>query len=143
MPRSAKSLRERSREIDRGLGVYAERISRFLWPWRERWLWLVTGIVAVLDFSSTYILLDLSGKSNVYESGRIAIWALKIGGFPFLLSIDLIAAIGLSLAAFTARYLYNKHGLKDYGRAAFVFLLIPYIIVTIAAIVNNIILIFI
>ncbi len=134
---------DRFREIDRGLGRYAERISRFLWPWQERWLWLVVGLLAILDFASTYILLDLSGKDNVYESGRMAIWALKIGGFPFLLLVDLIAAVVLSLMAFIARYLYGKHGFKDYGRAAFVFCLIPYIVVTAAAIVNNTILLFI
>jgi hypothetical protein len=143
MFRSAKAIGNKAREIDRGLGQRVEGISRFLWPWRERWLWLVVGLLAILDFTGTYILLDLSGKNNVYESGRVAIWALKIGGFPFLLLVDLIAAIVLSLAAFLARYLYNKHGFKGYGRAAFIFILAPYIIVTAVAIVNNFVLLFI
>jgi hypothetical protein len=142
MFRSAKTMRERSREIDRGLGKYAERLSRFAWPWQERWLLLAVGLLAIFDFSSTYILLDLSGKNNAYESGRVAIWALKIGGFPFLLLADLIAAVVLSSAAFISRYLYSKYGFKGYGRAAFVFLLAPYIIVTLVAVVNNIILLY-
>jgi hypothetical protein len=143
MFKSDKHTLNKFREIDKGLGRYAERISRFLWPWQERWLYLVVGLLVVLDFTSTYILLDVSGKNNVYESGRMAIWALKIGGFPFLLLVDLIAAVVLSLMAFMAKYLYNKHGFKDYGRAAFVFFLTPYIIVTAVAIVNNTILLFI
>ena len=137
---AAKDRLNRFREVDKGLGRYAEGISRFLWPWRERWLLLVIGSLAILDFTSTYVLLELSKKNDVYESGLIAIWALDRGGFTFLLLIDILAAVVLSLTAYAARYLYSKHGFKDYGRAAFVFLLIPYIVIAALAIVNNIIL---
>ena len=140
MFRSAKAILSKSREIDKSLGRYAEALSRFLWPWRELWLLIVIGLLAAFDYASTYVLLEMSGKNNAYESGRLAIWALERGGFPFLFVVDIVAAGVVSLAAFTARYLYIKYGFRDYGRAAFVFLLAPYILITALAIVNNIIL---
>jgi hypothetical protein len=137
---SARARLNRAREIDRGFGRYAERLSRFLWPWRERWLLVVVVSLAILDFTSTYILLDLSGKNSVYESGLLAMWAVDRGGFGFLLLVDMIAAVVLSLAAFTARHLYVKHGFAGYGRAAFVFLLAPYMVMAAIAIINNVVL---
>jgi hypothetical protein len=139
MFRSAKELLIKSREIDRGLGQYAERLSRHLWPWRERWLMAVVGVLAILDFASTYAILELSSKNNVYESGLLAFWALDRGGFSCLFLVDILAAVVLSIAALTARHIYIRHGFKGYGRAAFVFLLAPYIILALAAVVNNII----
>jgi len=136
----SKTFLHKTREIDRGLGRYVERFSRYLWPWREKWLVLLVGTLVVLDFSSTYLLLVLSKKDNFYESGLLAAWALDRGGFAFLLLIDIVAAVFLSLAAFTVRYLYNKQGFYNYGRTAFVFLLFPYIAFTVLAIANNIIL---
>jgi hypothetical protein len=127
-------------EIDRSLGRYAEKLSRFLWPWRELWLLLVVVILVSLDFFTTWALLDLSGKNNVYESGPLAFWALQKGGFPFLLLIDLIAAGVLSTAALVSRYLYSSHNYAGYGRAAFVFILTPYIIYTVYAVINNVVL---
>lgn len=140
MFKSAKSFLERSREIDRGLGQHAEKVSRFIWPWREPWLLLVVAVLAILDFTSTYILLELSQKTGVYESGLLAIWALDSGGFALLLIVDIAAAAFLSLVAFVARYLYTKRGLPGYGRAAFVFVLTPYIVLAVIAIINNVVL---
>jgi len=140
--RSVKVMLDKAREIDSGLGRYAERLSRFIWPWRERWLLLVVGLLAILDFTSTYIVLELIKKNDVYERGPLAVWALDIGGFPFLLLVDIVAVLVLSLAAITARYQYIKHGHKDYGRAALVFLLATYVIIAPIAIVNNIIQLF-
>jgi hypothetical protein len=142
MFKSAKAMLEKSREIDRGMGKYAEKFSRFLWPWREQWLLLVVVILAILDFASTYILLELSHRNDVYESGLLAIWALDRGGFSYLLLVDIIAAVVLSLAALIARHLYTQKGYPGYGRAALVFLLAPYIFIALFAIVNNIILLF-
>jgi hypothetical protein len=68
----------------------------------------------------------------------MAAWALRIGGFLYLFVIDVIAAVVLSLIALIARYLYNKHGFTGYGRAAFVFILTPYIVITLFAVANNI-----
>jgi len=137
-----KTRFERYREIDRGLGRHAEKVSRFLWPWQERRLFLVVGLLAVLDFTSTYTLLELSRRSDVYESGLVAIWALDRGGFPLLLLVDIIAALIMSLSALIARHLYSRHGFPGYGRAAFVFLLAPYIIIAAVAVINNIVLLF-
>jgi hypothetical protein len=137
---SAKAMLEKSREIDRGLGRYAGRLSRWLWPWPEKWLIVLVGSLAVLDFSSTYVLLELSGKPGAYESGFLAIRALARGGFPYLLLLDLAAALFLALAALIARRLYTRRGLPDYGRAAFVFLLMPYIVIATYAVINNVVL---
>jgi hypothetical protein len=141
MPNSFESIRDKSRRIDSGFGKYAGAASRFIWPWQERWLLVVIGCLAVLDFASTYALLDLSGKKNVYESGRIASQALEAGGFPLLFGVDIAAVTALALVAFVVRYAYVKNGHSGFGRAAFVFLLVPYAFVTGYAIVNNIILV--
>jgi hypothetical protein len=142
MFKSYKDTLVKAREIDKGIGRYVERLSRLLWPWRELWLLAVVGALSILDFLSTYVLLGLSGKAGVYESGRLAAWALDTGGFPFLFFSDLVIAAVLSLAALVSRYMYTRNGFRDYGRAAFVFLLIPYVFVAAFAIVNNIILLF-
>jgi hypothetical protein len=138
MVKSSHTWINKSRDIDRGLGKYAERLSRLLWPWRERWLLVIAGILCFFDFLSTYLLLDVIGRTDVYESGFLARWALEIGGFFYLFIIDLIAIVIMSLLAFGARYVYVRQGLNDYGRAAFVFILFPYIVITILVIANNI-----
>jgi hypothetical protein len=102
----------------------------------------VVVCLAILDFSSTYFLLELSNKNNAFESGIMAVWALDRGGFSFLFVFDIVAATVLSLAAFGAKYLFFKRGFKSYGRAAFVFLLAPYVIIATVAIINNLILLF-
>ncbi len=142
MCRSAGAILRKSREIDRGLGRYAEVLSRFLWPWRELWLLVVVGSLSILDFVSTYALLELSGKEQVYESGYLASWALEKGGFGFLFLVDIAAAVVIILVALASRYLYTKYGFRGYGRAAFVCLLIPYVVIAAFAIINNIILTF-
>jgi len=126
------------REIDRNLGHYAEKLSRILWRWPELRLLIVVGVLIIMDFASTYALLGLNKSQDVYESGRLAFWALERGGFPLLFIVDITAAVILSLAALIARRLYIKHGFTGYGRAAFVFILAPYIIVTVLAVTNNI-----
>jgi hypothetical protein len=140
MFKSAKSVLIKSRKIDRGIGQYVERASRSLWPWRERWLLVVVSALCILDFMSTYGVLELSGRSNVYERGNLAAWALGVGEFPFLLLVDVVAVVVLSIVALVSRHLYIRHGHSGYGRAAFVFILIPYIIIATFAIINNIIL---
>ena len=140
MLKSSETFMNKCREIDRNLGQHAERLSRIIWPWHELWLLLVVGILIIGDYTSTYALLGQSGNPNAYESGRLAIWALQRGGFPYLFVIDITAAVVLSLAALISRRLYIKHGFTGYGRAACVFILTPYIIFTIFAVVNNIIL---
>jgi hypothetical protein len=140
MFKSIKAILNKSREIDRGLGRYAEAISYFLWPWQELRLLIVIGSLCIIDYFSTYAALALSSNNNIYERGHLAAWALENGGFLFLLVIDIVAVVVISIVALVIRYLYFKRGFRDYGRAAFVFLLIPYIVITALAIVNNIIL---
>ena len=140
MLKPAGSLRARAEAIDRSLGRHAERVSRWLWPWPERRLLLLVGAAALLDFTSTFVLLELSGRGGVYESGLIAGWALHHGGFAFLLIVDVLAAAALSLAAFSARFVYTRRDCPDYGRAAFVFLLLPYLAFAGLAVVNNLVL---
>jgi hypothetical protein len=129
----------RAREIDRDLGRKAEKASRWIWRWRENWLLAVVGSLATADFLSTYTILKLSGKTNVYESGVIANWALEGGGWGFLFLIDFSAAAALSLLACIFRYLYSKKGYVGYGRAAFVFILMPYILFATFAVINNLV----
>jgi len=66
-----------------------------------------------------------------------------LGGFSRLFWIDAIAVVGLMLLAINSRFLYSKFGFRDFGRAAFIFILVPYVVLTMAAIFNNVLLTFI
>lgn len=127
---------------DRSSEPQVHAVSKFLWPWRETWLLALVGIVAVLDYTTTYAALQLSGKEYVYEAGWLASWALRSGGFEILLLVDIAAVVGLSLAALAARSLCFRFSYKGFGRAMFVILLLPYAVMAIVAIVNNVVLTF-
>ncbi|MFC2012439.1 hypothetical protein ACFLVU_04850 [Chloroflexota bacterium] len=129
---------------DMGLERHAVVISRWLWPWRESKLIILVGCLAVLDYISTYAFLTISPNNNVnvYESGLIASWALQKDGFRGLLLVDIFAVITVFAVAISARLIYVKSGFAGFGRAAFVVMLTPYVIVTMAVIVNNIVLMF-
>lgn len=137
-----KGTVRKSLERDRSSERYMEAASRSLWPWRESRLLAFVGLVAVLDYASTYAVLELSGKAHVYESGPLASWALQMGGFTGLFLFDIAAAGTLLLAAVTIRALHYRFGFKGFGRAAFVVVLVPYTVITMAAIFNNVVLTF-
>lgn len=141
-----ENLREKLRkgaEKEKTFDSRLEAVSRRLWPWDDNKLLFLVITLVVLDFCSTFAFLELSGNMNLYESGPIARWALEVGGFSRLFLIDLVAACVLMLAAFGARAVYLKKGFRGYGRTAFVLILVPYIVVTIAAIYNNVALTFV
>lgn len=54
----------------------------------------------------------------------------------------MVAVSALLLIAFAVRLLYSKFGFNGFGRTAFVLVLIPYVVVTMAVIFNNIVLTF-
>jgi len=128
---------EKYKAIDRGFDRPVGRISRFIWPPREEWLLLVVGALFLLDFGSTYLALQ---HAEISEDGPLAAWALETGGFGLLFFIDIVAAVVFAGIAMLARLIYRKQGLLGYGRAAFVFLLMPYIIRTAVVVVNNFVL---
>ena len=68
----AKGMVRKSLERDRSSERYVEAVSRSLWPWRESWLLGLVSLVAVLDYVSTYAVLELSGNTHVYEGGLLA-----------------------------------------------------------------------
>ena len=139
------SIRHRARrgvERERNLERPLEAFSKKLWPWHESRLALFVSLLAVLDYISTYAALKLSGSNQVYEAGPLAGWALRIGGFPELLVIDTISIGVLILLAVGARFFYARLGFPGFGRTAFVFLLIPYSVVIMAVVINNILLTF-
>ena len=55
-------------------------------------------------------------------------------GFTGLLLVDIAAANALLLAAVTIRFPHSRVGLKGFGRTAFVVALVPYAVVTVAAV---------
>jgi hypothetical protein len=132
----------RSIERDRSKETHVEAISRLLWPWSETRLMAMCALLALLDYISTYGFLQLSGNRFLFEGGMLAGWALKKGGFPTLFFIDAAALISLLLLAFSSRFLYSKFGFRGFGRGAFVFLLVPYVVITMAVIFNNVALTF-
>ena len=140
---SAKERFQRNLEIERGLEKYAVTFSRWLWPWREAKLIIFISCLAALDYASTYAFLKLSVNTDVYESGPLASWALQNGGFGVLFLIDVLAVTVISAVAIGIRYFLERVGFEGYGRTAFVLMLIPYLIVTMAAIFNNIVITFI
>jgi hypothetical protein len=140
--KSTKAIAEKNRQRDRGLDRYVGKLSRILWPWRESWFLVVVGCLCILDYASTYSALEISGNTGIYESGPLASWALETGGFALLFLVDIVAIGILSLIAAITRSLYLHFGLRGYGRAAFVFLLVPYVVITMIAIINNVLLTF-
>ena len=101
------------------------------------------AFVALLDYATTYTILALSGKSYLNEAGSLARWALDKDGFAGLFLADLAAVFAISLAAITLRFILFRFGFKGFGRAAFVFLLLPYAVVAMAAVINNLLLTYI
>lgn len=138
--RSAKARVKKSFERDRSVERYFEAFSRLIWPWRESCLLVVVGFLCILDYTSTYLALVLSGKDHVYENGPMARWALQTGGFALLFLVDLAAAGALSLVAISSRFLYSTYGFRGFGRTAFVVLLEPYVVIAAIAIINNFVL---
>ncbi len=127
-------------ERDRRAERYMETASRFIWRWRESRLLAFVAFVALLDYASTYAVLALSGKSYVNEAGSLASWALDKGGFAGLFLADLAAVFAISLVAITLRFVLFRSGFRGFGRAAFVFLLVPYAVVAMVAVINNLLL---
>jgi len=107
-----KDMAKKSLERDRASERYIEVVSRFLWPWRESWLLLLVGLLAILDYISTYTLLKLSGEMAIYEGGALASRALQIDGFRGLFLMNITAVSALSLAVVTTRFLYTKFGFE-------------------------------
>ncbi len=130
----------KAKERDRRSERYFAAASRFLWPWRLPWLVAFAGFVALLDYASTYAVLELSGKRYLNEGGPLASWALEKGGFAGLFLADLAAVTAISVVAIVARLEFRRFGFKGFARAAFVFLLIPYVVMALVAVVNNMVL---
>ncbi len=126
-------------------GRYVEqstlRISRVLWPWQESRLVVFTALLASMDYFSTITFLQFSNK-NVYEAGVLASRVLDAGGYAGLFLMDIFAVGTLLLIAMGVRRLYLNKGLNEIARAAFVFLLVPYVFTTSIAVCNNLIIAF-
>ena len=137
--RLMKERVQKAVERDRRAEGRVEVLSRFLWPWHERHLVALVILLALLDYGTTCAALKLSDK-GYEEGGMLAGWALRVGGFGWLFLVDIGAIIGLSLLALAARSICFKFGFKGFGRATFVVLLVPYAVVALAAIINNIVL---
>ena len=105
----------RSLEIERGWEKHFVRFSRILWPWRETWLILVIGCLAMLDFASTYAFLKLRPNEYFVEGGWFAGWALHHGGFLGLFAFDILAVGIISGLALMVRYIVTRVGFAGYG----------------------------
>ena len=121
----------------RGLESLATALSRIVWPWHLGWLVPLVALLAALDLISTYLLLEHSGKSYAYESGPLAAWALRQGGFNWLYIANALGVGGLCVVAVATQRLYLRLGVPGFARAAYVLALVPYAVATIAAVANN------
>jgi len=135
-----ESLRERVRqsiERDKKLEKPIERVSRLIWPWPESRLILFVILLALLDYISTFIAIKFNLGHQVYEAGLIAKWALDTGGFVKLFFVD-VAVIGtFILIARGVSSIYSRLGHQGYRRAAFIFVLLPYVVFMFGVVVNN------
>ena len=134
----ARTRIEREQSLERPI----EAFSRVLWPYPESKLVFYVSLLAILDYVSTFTALEFSGNSHISEVGLLAKWALQTAGFPGLLIVDVVSIGTLICLAIGVRYLYTKLGFNGFGRAAFIFLLIPYFIVIMGVVVNNVLLAF-
>ena len=137
-----KDIIKKSLKVDRSTERYVEAVSRSLWPWRESRLLALVGLLVMLDYLSTFAALELSGNKYLYEGGPLANWALQTAGFAGLFLFNIFIISALLLTALTIRFLHFKFGFEGFGRAAFVVMLAPYVVVTMAAIFNNVLLTF-
>jgi hypothetical protein len=145
MQRAFEITRDRIRrsiERERVLEKHFEAASLRLWPWRDSSLVGLVALLALLDYVSTYAFLELSGNRLLYESGALARWALQRGGITLLLWVDVAAVSALILLATGLRFFQFRFGFKGYGRTCFVVLLLPYTVITLAVVFNNIVLVF-
>jgi len=127
----------RAMERDRRAERHIEAISKLLWPWRESFLLALVAFLAIVDYASTCFVLEFSGKDYVQEGGLLASWAIRVGGLSFLFLIDAASLVLLSAVAFTARSLFRLRNYMGFGRAAFIALMLPYAVVALAAVINN------
>ncbi|MDY6892930.1 MAG: hypothetical protein SVO26_04335 [Chloroflexota bacterium] len=132
-----KGMVNNALERDRQVEGYVDTASRLIWRWQEMWLVILVGVLAILDYTTTFIVLEWSGKDFLQESGLLAGWALQVGGLWWLFLVDMGAVVALSLIALLLRFLCFRFGFYGFGRAAFVALLVPYAIVAAGAIINN------
>ena len=126
---------ERSRRLEDRM----KQVSKAIWPWRMSWLFPLVALLAALDLISTYVLLELSGKTDVYEGGLLARRALQLGGWNALYIMNAGAVGFLSLVAVSARFFYGRFGLQGFARTAYVSVLVPYAVASSAAVVNNVV----
>ena len=136
---SLKTRLKKANEQDRKLEKPIEKVSRLIWPWPESKLIQFVCILAAMDYASTFAALHFNFSHQVYEFGPLAKWALTLGGFPELLVIDIAVISFLILFASLARALYIRSGFPGFGRSAFVFIFVPYAVVMLPIIFNNII----
>ncbi len=141
MTNPAKALVS-ARSIGRGRAVeeLVALLSRIVWPWRLGWLVPLVALLAALDLISTYLLLEHSGKTYVYESGPLAAWALTKVGYNSLYITNALGVGFLVLVAIGTSRLYTRLGLSGFARAAYVVALVPYAVATFAAVTNNVVL---
>ena len=132
---SPRSIR-RGRTAER----FVTQLSRIVWPWRLGWLVPLVALLAALDLISTYLLLEHSGKTYVYESGPLAAWALTKGGYNSLYIANALGVGFLCAVAIGVSRLYARLGLEGFARAAYVLALVPYAIAAFVAVANNVVL---
>jgi hypothetical protein len=145
MQKVVESIRaglKRANERDKKLELSIEKVARAIWPWRESKLILFVALLAVADYVSTFMALRLNPNHQISELGLLANWALSLGGFAQLFLVD-AAAIGLFiLLAFGVRALYNRLGFPGFARAAFIFIFVPYTVIIVPVVINNVFLTF-
>jgi hypothetical protein len=118
--------------------VPLEAFSKKIWPWSDSKLIFFVVVLACLDYVSTFAFLTF-GSDNLSEGGLLAGWALRTGGFPKLFLVDVAVVGTLIMLALKIRSFYAKLGFQRMGRAAFILILVPYFVVIVAVVYNNVV----
>ena len=142
MLESIKVRIKKANERDKKLEQPIEKVARAIWPWQESKLILLVVLLAISDYVSTFAALRLSASHQVSEVGLLAKWALNSGGFAQLFLVDATAIGALILFAFGVRALYNRFGFPGFARTAFIFIFMPYVVIIVLVIINNLVLTF-
>ena len=68
---AARLLQRLKRSVarERRLEPRVERLSRYVWPWREAWLAGLLGLAVCLDYLSTYAVLEASTSTGFWPAG--------------------------------------------------------------------------
>ena len=119
-------------QLDARLGQFSSR----LWPANMVLLCLACAAATLLDYLTTYHLLELSGKPAI-EGNAFSRALLEQGGWRLLFIKDLIAVGIYAIAAFAVYKTAATRNMAGLGRFLSVAVLLVYLLARLIPAINN------